>query len=68
MAAATEAKKARVREILTSCYIQIFFNLKNRLHTEIKLLTIPFRNEWSMRVTCFFTTFSPGIANFAFGE
>ena len=43
-------------------------SLKNQLHTEIKLITIPFRNEWSMHLTCFFPTFSPDIANFALGE
>lgn len=46
----------------------MLFSFKNQIHTEIKLITIPFRNEWSMRLTCFFKTFSPDIANFAFGE
>jgi len=46
----------------------MLFSLKNHLHTEIKLTTIRFRNEWSMLLTCFFTTFRPDIANSAFGE
>jgi len=25
-------------------------------------------NDWSLRMTCFFATFSPDIANFARGE
>ncbi len=46
----------------------MLFNLKNRLHTEIKLIALPCRNEWSILWTCFFATFSPDIANFALGE
>ena len=46
----------------------MLFSLKYRLHTEIKLITSPFRNEPPMRLTCFFTTFSPDLANCAFGE
>ncbi len=52
-------------------YKLLFFNviqLENRLHTEIKLISISFQNELSMRLTCFFPTFSPNIANFALGE
>ena len=68
LAAFKEAEKAYLGEIFTSYLIPMLFSLKYRLHTEIKLITNPFRNESPMRLTCFFTTFSPDLANCAFGQ
>ena len=47
--------------IIASCFYSVFnFSEKRTLSTS--------SNEWSSRLTRFFATFSPAIANFAFGE
>jgi hypothetical protein len=47
--------------IIASCFYSVFNSSEKRTLTTSS-------NEWSSRLTSFFATFSPAIANFAFGE
>jgi hypothetical protein len=47
--------------IIASCFYSVFNSSKKQTLSTSS-------NEWSNRLTRFFATFSPAIANFAFGE